>query len=208
MCPRCEGRGSVNDIDLTQLYDDSKSLNEGAHHDPRLQHGGLVRAHLPRLRLLRPGQADQEVHQEGARRPPLPGADQDQGRRHQPDVRGADPADAEVVPVEGRRRDAAAHPRLRGAGGHVHHVSRVRRHAGSARRPDRRRSRGSASPTPARCRSAIWPSGCRGWTNRRSRRCSPRCSTPSTRSSRSGWATSASTGRRGRCRAARRSAPR
>src|ERR1700736_3751344 len=30
MCTRCEGRGSVNDIDLTQLYDDSKSLNEGA----------------------------------------------------------------------------------------------------------------------------------------------------------------------------------
>ena len=30
MCPRCEGRGSVTDIDLTQVYDDSKSLNEGA----------------------------------------------------------------------------------------------------------------------------------------------------------------------------------
>ncbi|PRX45028.1 excinuclease ABC A subunit [Prauserella shujinwangii] len=30
MCPRCEGRGSVNDIDLTQVYDESKSLNEGA----------------------------------------------------------------------------------------------------------------------------------------------------------------------------------
>ncbi|MEJ7735632.1 MAG: excinuclease ABC subunit UvrA, partial [Polyangiaceae bacterium] len=30
MCPRCEGRGSVNDFDLTQLYDDSKSLDEGA----------------------------------------------------------------------------------------------------------------------------------------------------------------------------------
>ena len=30
MCPRCEGRGAVNDIDLTSLYDDSKSLNEGA----------------------------------------------------------------------------------------------------------------------------------------------------------------------------------
>ena len=30
MCPRCEGRGSVTDIDLTQLYDDSKSLNAGA----------------------------------------------------------------------------------------------------------------------------------------------------------------------------------
>ncbi|WP_041241408.1 ATP-binding cassette domain-containing protein [Geodermatophilus obscurus] len=30
MCPRCEGMGSVNDIDLTVLYDDSKSLSEGA----------------------------------------------------------------------------------------------------------------------------------------------------------------------------------
>jgi excinuclease UvrABC ATPase subunit len=30
MCPRCEGMGSVTDIDLTQLYDDSKSIAEGA----------------------------------------------------------------------------------------------------------------------------------------------------------------------------------
>src|SRR3954447_3910567 len=30
MCPRCEGRGSVSDFDLSQLYDDKKSLNEGA----------------------------------------------------------------------------------------------------------------------------------------------------------------------------------
>ncbi|MFP2895944.1 ATP-binding cassette domain-containing protein [Corallococcus sp. 4LFB] len=30
MCPRCEGMGSVNDIDLSQLYDDTKSLAEGA----------------------------------------------------------------------------------------------------------------------------------------------------------------------------------
>ena len=30
MCPRCEGRGSVTDLDLTQLYDDRKSINEGA----------------------------------------------------------------------------------------------------------------------------------------------------------------------------------
>ncbi|MBB4686836.1 ATP-binding cassette domain-containing protein [Amycolatopsis jiangsuensis] len=28
MCPRCEGRGAVNDIDLTQLYDEKLSLNE------------------------------------------------------------------------------------------------------------------------------------------------------------------------------------
>ncbi|HQX81029.1 MAG TPA: hypothetical protein PKW63_04685, partial [Vicinamibacterales bacterium] len=30
MCPRCEGMGSVTDIDLTEIYDDSKSLHEGA----------------------------------------------------------------------------------------------------------------------------------------------------------------------------------
>ena len=30
MCVRCEGRGSVSDFDLSQLYDDSKSINEGA----------------------------------------------------------------------------------------------------------------------------------------------------------------------------------
>jgi excinuclease ABC A subunit len=30
MCPRCEGRGAVSDFDLSALYDDAKSLNEGA----------------------------------------------------------------------------------------------------------------------------------------------------------------------------------
>ncbi|MFF4054367.1 ATP-binding cassette domain-containing protein [Streptomyces sp. NPDC001668] len=40
MCPRCEGRGTVNDIDLTQLYDDSKSLAEGAMTIPGYKAGG------------------------------------------------------------------------------------------------------------------------------------------------------------------------
>ena len=30
MCPRCEGRGSVTDFDLSELYDDTRSLNQGA----------------------------------------------------------------------------------------------------------------------------------------------------------------------------------
>ncbi|MEU0093936.1 excinuclease ABC subunit UvrA [Kribbella sp. NPDC006257] len=30
MCSRCEGRGAVNDIDLTQLYDETLSLSDGA----------------------------------------------------------------------------------------------------------------------------------------------------------------------------------
>ncbi|MFJ8577818.1 ATP-binding cassette domain-containing protein [Micromonospora sp. NPDC093277] len=40
MCPRCEGRGSVTDIDLTQLYDASKSLNEDALMIPGYKPGG------------------------------------------------------------------------------------------------------------------------------------------------------------------------
>ena len=40
MCPRCEGLGTVNDIDLTELFDDSKSLAEGALTIPGYQLGG------------------------------------------------------------------------------------------------------------------------------------------------------------------------
>src|SRR5215472_6816910 len=40
MCPRCEGRGTVTDIDLAQLYDDSKSLREGALTIPGYTAGG------------------------------------------------------------------------------------------------------------------------------------------------------------------------
>ncbi len=40
MCPRCEGRGAVSDIDLTQLYDESKSLAEGAISIPGYKTGG------------------------------------------------------------------------------------------------------------------------------------------------------------------------
>jgi excinuclease UvrABC ATPase subunit len=40
MCPRCEGRGSVSDIDLTQLFDNSKSLAEGALTIPGYTPGG------------------------------------------------------------------------------------------------------------------------------------------------------------------------
>ncbi len=40
MCPSCEGMGVVSDIDLTQLYDDSKSLAEGAITVPGYKPGG------------------------------------------------------------------------------------------------------------------------------------------------------------------------
>ena len=40
MCPRCEGRGTVTDIDLTQLFDESRSLAEGALTIPGYTTGG------------------------------------------------------------------------------------------------------------------------------------------------------------------------
>ncbi len=40
MCPRCEGRGTVSAVDLTQLYDDAKSLAEGAMTIPGYMAGG------------------------------------------------------------------------------------------------------------------------------------------------------------------------
>ena len=40
MCPRCEGLGKVSDIDLSALYDDSKSLAEGALTIPGYKAGG------------------------------------------------------------------------------------------------------------------------------------------------------------------------
>jgi excinuclease UvrABC ATPase subunit len=40
MCPRCEGIGSVTDLDLDQLFDESKSLSEGAITVPGYTGGG------------------------------------------------------------------------------------------------------------------------------------------------------------------------
>ena len=40
MCPRCEGRGRVSDVNLAELIDESKSLSEGAITAPGYQAGG------------------------------------------------------------------------------------------------------------------------------------------------------------------------
>ena len=72
MCPRCEGMGNVSDFDLTALYDADEVARRGGAQRARLQHGRLVRPHLPRLRLLRSRQADQGLHRAAAPRPALP----------------------------------------------------------------------------------------------------------------------------------------
>lgn len=44
MCPRCEGRGAVSDLDLAQIVDESKSLDEGAIMVPGYTaHGWMVK---------------------------------------------------------------------------------------------------------------------------------------------------------------------
>ena len=40
MCPRCEGLGKVNTVDLNELIDKDKSLNEGAIRFPTFEVGG------------------------------------------------------------------------------------------------------------------------------------------------------------------------
>lgn len=40
MCPRCEGMGKVNELDLTQLFDETKTLSEDCFTIPGYNHGG------------------------------------------------------------------------------------------------------------------------------------------------------------------------
>ena len=136
MCPRCEGRGTVSDIDLTQLFDDSKSLAEGAITIPGYKTdswwttGVFIEFGLPR-----PEQAHPQVHQERAPGLPLQGAGQGEGQRRQPHVRGADPQAAEVDALQGPRRAAAAHSGVRGSGSHLQGLPRLWRHPAQRRRP-------------------------------------------------------------------------
>ena len=92
MCPRCEGRGAVTDIDLTQLYDDSKSLREGAITVPGYTGGGWNSRLYIESGFYDPDKPIRQVHQEGTARLPAPRAGPAEDRGHQHDLRGADPA--------------------------------------------------------------------------------------------------------------------
>ena len=88
MCPRCEGMGSVTDFDLDRSSTTTrKSLNEGALTIPGYSMDGWYGRIFRGCGYFDPDKPITQVHQEGARRPPLQGADQDQGRGHQPHLR-------------------------------------------------------------------------------------------------------------------------
>ena len=85
-CPRCEGRGSVNDIDLTQLYDDSKSLKDGALTIPGYSMDGWYGRIFMGCGFFDPDKPIKKFTKKELDRSPPQGADQDQGRRRQPDL--------------------------------------------------------------------------------------------------------------------------
>jgi len=206
MCPRCEGMGSVSDFDFTQIYDASKSLNEGAISIPGYSmegwHGRIYRG----CGYFDPDKpvgtfAEKELHDlllkeatkikvDGINLTYLGLIPQIQKSFLSKDVDALQPhirAFVERAITFATCRNATA--------------------AGSTTVLGRRRSRASISPRPVRCRSATWPSGPADCTSRRSPRCWKRCGTRSIPSSRSVSDTSASTDRRAPCPVARPSAP-
>ena len=157
MCPRCEGMGAVSDFDLTALYDDTKSLSEGALTIPgysmdgwygRIFSGaGFFDMDKPIAKFTK-----KELHDLLYTEPT------------KIKVEGINLTYEGVIPkiqksmlskdVDG---DAAARPALRRAGGHLHDLPRVRRHPaqhGGAVLEDRGQEHRRRC---ARCRSATSP---------------------------------------------------
>ena len=208
MCPRCEGRGSVTDFDLSQLYDDSKSLNEGALTIPGYSMDGWYGRIFRGCGFFDPDKPIREFTKK----------ELDDLLYKEPTkikVDGINLTYAGLIPTIQKSflsKDVdALQPHIRAFVERVvtfTDLPRLRRHPAQRGRPvvedqgdqHRRRLR-DADQRPGR----MAPRPRRAVGGAAARR---RCSRPSTRSWRSGWATSRSTGRRARSRAARRSAPR
>jgi excinuclease UvrABC ATPase subunit len=181
-----------------QLYDETKSLRPGGDPRPRLHRRRLVDPAVQRVRLLRPRQADPRLHRDRAPRLPLQGARQGPDQRINLTYEGLVPRIQKSM-LSKDVDSLQPHSALRGARGDVHHVSRMWRHRLNAAA---RSSTIAGISIADACAMQIsdlaeWV---RGWTKRRCGRCWRRWARASTRSSRWAWATSASTGRRGRCR--------
>ena len=86
MCPRCEGMGSATAIDLTQLYDETKSLAEGAISVPGYTADGWSTRLFTDFGLPRSRQADPRLLGDRAPRLPPQGARESPDQRHQPDL--------------------------------------------------------------------------------------------------------------------------
>jgi excinuclease UvrABC ATPase subunit len=208
MCPRCEGMGSVTDIDLTQLYDDSKSLAEGAITIPGYKADGWWTVRI--------------FTESGFLEPYKPIRDYTETELH--DFLHREPTKVKVNGVnltyEGlilrvqksflSKDREVMQPQIRAFVDRAVTFTACPECGGSRLSEAARSSRIGGINIADACAMQIsdlaeWV---RASTSRRWRRCSRRCNRLSTRSWRSGWATSLSTGRRARCRAARHSASR
>ena len=158
MCPRCEGMGSVTDLDLAQLFDESKSLAEGAITVPGYTGGGWNSRLYSQSGFLDPDKpirkyTKNELHD---------------FLHHEPTrmkIAGINLAYEGLIPRIQKsmlsKDKEAMQPHIRAF------VDRAVTFApaptaagrGSTRVPAPRRSRASTSPTPAPCRSATWPNG-------------------------------------------------
>jgi excinuclease UvrABC ATPase subunit len=157
MCPKCEGMGQVNDIDLSQLYDEEKSLKGGAITIPGYTADGW------QVRMFEAAGLD----------PDKPIVKFSKKERHAflyqepikvkvagvnltyeglvPKIkksflsREVDALQPHIPPSSSARSPSPAVPSARAPG--------------STRARDRRRSRGSTSPRRARCSSTSWRDG-------------------------------------------------
>ena len=124
MCPRCEGMGSVSDIDLTQLFDDSKSLAEGAITVPGFTADGWSVRIFSESGFFDPDKpirdfSEKELNDFLYREPT------------KVKINGINLTFEGLVPKvqksmlsKDRGRDAAAHPRVRRASGRLRHRAR------------------------------------------------------------------------------------
>ena len=189
MCPRCEGMGNVSDIDLSALFDDTKSLAEGAITIPGYTPGGW------NYRLYASS---------GFVDPNKPIRDYTERERH--DLIYHEPVRMKIEGInmtyEGlvpRIQQSMLSKDVDSLQPHIRAF--VARAATFTACPDCGGTRLSEAARSSRIggisiADAPW------------RRCLPRCGTSSNRSWRSGWATSRSTVRPARSRAAKRSASR
>ena len=173
MCPRCEGRGSVTDFDLTALYDDSKSLNEGALTIPGYSMEGWYGRIFRGCGFFDPDKPirkfnKRELHDLLYKEPT------------KIKVEGINLTYAGLIPQIQKSflsKDVdAMQPHIRAFVERAVTFTTCPECDGtrlSEARPVVEDRGHRASPTSARCRSATSPSGRRASTSRRSRRCSP-----------------------------------
>ena len=207
MCAECEGRGTVSDLDLSVILDESKSLADGAILVPGYTADGWMVATFIESGFFDPRKPIRD-YSEKERRDLL------YKQTTKIKAKGINVSYDGLIPKIRKSifsKDVdSLQPHIRAfvERAAVFKTCPAVTAPGSTMRRAPRRSTASASPTCAPCRSPTRPSGCAASTRRAWRRSSPTCSTSSIRSSRSAWAISRSTAPRARCPGERRSGPR